>query len=152
MRPRTYGNSAVGERGTARHYRAIGGVACSCICSESKQPRHVCLFNGRDWPKHPAHIAYTQWSFVAAELGTSMISRKSRDTSISRALISRDTPARAFCTPRKKPDCVTHVPGMKCHPCLKKGRAIARVCAFQLTPRSNAVVPLLLTYIFERAS
>jgi hypothetical protein len=23
---------------------------------------------------------------------------------------------------RKKPDCVTHVPGMNCHPSLRKGR------------------------------
>jgi hypothetical protein len=31
------------------------------------------------------------------------------------------TPSRAFCAPRKRPDCVTHVSGKNCHPSLRKG-------------------------------
>jgi hypothetical protein len=30
------------------------------------------------------------------------------------------TPSRAFCSPRKKPNSVTHVPGMNSHPSLGK--------------------------------
>src|SRR5207244_1440611 len=29
----------------------------------------------------------------------------------------------AFCSPRKRPYCVTHVSGMNCHPSLRKGNA-----------------------------
>ena len=31
-------------------------------------------------------------------------------------------PARAFCSPCKRPNCVTHVTGMNCHPSLRKGK------------------------------
>src|SRR5438309_1945738 len=38
-----------------------------------------------------------------------------------RAHPSGYTPSRAFLLSRKKPDCVTHVSGMNCHPSLRKG-------------------------------
>jgi hypothetical protein len=45
-----------------------------------------------------------------------------------RVAIGTHTPSRAFCAPRKRLNCVTHVSGMNCHPSLRKGKALSEPC------------------------
>jgi hypothetical protein len=47
------------------------------------------------------------------------------------------TPARAFCSPRKRPNCVSHVSGMNCHLCLRNGKSRSRLRESQALPRKR---------------